>query len=78
MTSRRRSASSGWFRGYVGGFEPRVFAVREQRRAATLPLWAITQLLVATVGRRLPRLRRFNHPRLSGYLIGVWHCPDSR
>jgi SAM-dependent methyltransferase len=63
------------FREYVGGFEPRVFAVREERRLATLPLWALTQALVRTAGRRLHGLRRFNHPRLSGYLIGAWRVP---
>jgi len=65
------------FRSYVGGFEPRVFAVRERKTAATLPVWALAQLLVATAGRRLPRLRRFNHPLLSGYLIGVWRVPGA-
>jgi SAM-dependent methyltransferase len=63
------------YRDYVGGFEPRVFAVRERRTPATLPLWAVTQGLVVTVGRRMHWLRRFNPPRLSGYLIGAWRVP---
>ncbi len=73
----RRLGLERLFREYVGGFEPRVFAVRERRTLATLPLWAVTQGLVATAGRRLPSLRRFNHPRLSGYLIGAWRVPGA-
>lgn len=74
----RRLGLARLSREYVGGFEPRVFAVREQRTLATLPLWAVTQGLVVTAGRRLPGLRRFNHPRLSGYLIGAWRVPGPR
>jgi SAM-dependent methyltransferase len=58
------------YRGYVGGFEPRVFAVREPD--ASVLVWSLTRLLVAAFGRRLPSLRRFNPPWLSGYLIGVY------
>jgi SAM-dependent methyltransferase len=60
------------FRGYIGGFEPGVFAVLERKTVTSLPLWALTLAMVKTVGRRFPRLRRFNPPWLSGYLIGVY------
>ena len=60
------------FRGYVGGFEPGVFAVLERKSPATLPLWALTLGLVHSVGQHLPSLRRFNPAWLSGYLIGVY------
>ncbi len=59
------------FRGYVGGFEPGVFAALERKTPVTMPLWALTLLLLRTVGR-VPWLRRFNPPWLSGYLIGVY------
>jgi SAM-dependent methyltransferase len=60
------------FRGYVGGFEPGVFAALERKTPVTMPLWALTLALHRTFGRRWPRLRRFNPPWLSGYLIGVY------
>jgi SAM-dependent methyltransferase len=60
------------YRGYIGGFEPGVFAVLERRTPASLPLWALTFGLVHSVGRHFPSLRRFNPPWLSGYLIGVY------
>jgi SAM-dependent methyltransferase len=63
------------FRGFVGGFEPSVFSVIEERTPANLPIWALAQLLERTVGHRFARLRRFNHPKLSGYLLGVWRVP---
>jgi SAM-dependent methyltransferase len=67
------------FRAYVGGFEPRVFAVREPE--ASSAVWALTRLLVAAFGTRLQSLRRFNPPLLSGYLIAVYRVsgtPSSR
>jgi SAM-dependent methyltransferase len=63
------------FRGYVGGFEPRVFAVLEGRSLRRLPLYAVARLLVRAFGGRRRWLRRFNHPSLSGYLLGVWTAP---
>jgi SAM-dependent methyltransferase len=63
------------FRGYIGGFEPGVFAVLEGRNPRQLALFALTRLLIRTVGTHFPGLRRFNHPKLSGYLIGVWKVP---
>jgi SAM-dependent methyltransferase len=61
------------FRGHVGGFEPAVFSVTDE--PLTLPrrpLWLIAEVLRRTLGRHLPALRRFNHPLISGYLMGVW------
>ncbi len=60
------------FREYVGGFEPGVFAILEEKSARTMPLWAVALGLQKTVGRHLPGLRRFNPPWLSGYLIGAY------
>jgi SAM-dependent methyltransferase len=63
------------FRGYIGGFEPGVFAVLERTTPTSRALWGVTQLLVRTVGRHFPRLRRYNPPWLSGYLIAVYRIP---
>jgi SAM-dependent methyltransferase len=60
------------FRAHIGGFEPGVFAVREGRRAADAPLWATARLLRTIFARGGRRLRRYNHPLVSGYLIGVY------
>lgn len=64
------------FRGFVGGFEPGVFAVLERRTPSTIALFAVARLLQLTVGSHLPALRRFNHPKLSGYLMGVYRVPS--
>jgi SAM-dependent methyltransferase len=63
------------FRGFIGGFEPGVFAVLERRTPSSLALYGVARLLQETVGMHFRALRRLNHPKLSGYLIGVWHVP---
>jgi SAM-dependent methyltransferase len=59
------------FRGYVGGFEPGVFAKIEERTLRRLPLLLAARVLEHSVGR-VRALRRVNHSKLSGYLLGVW------
>lgn len=61
------------FRGYVGGFEPGVFATRPcfpGVGARLLSFGAIQMARMLTY--HFAVLRRFNRPWLSGYLIGVW------
>lgn len=70
----RRLGLERRFRGYIGGFEPGVFAVLERRTPRSLALWALTGLLTRTVAR-VRWLRRINTPRTSGYLIGVYTVP---
>jgi SAM-dependent methyltransferase len=66
------------FRGHVGGFEPRVFAVTDDPvTLSRLPLRLVAEVMVRTVGRHLPGLRRFNHPLISGYLMGAWRIPST-
>jgi SAM-dependent methyltransferase len=65
------------FRGFVGGFEPGVFAVLERPGGHRTALYKIARLLVRTVGRHFPALRRLDHPKLSGYLMGVWRVPEA-
>lgn len=66
------------FSGPVGGFEPHVFsAVDEGLPRRRLPLAFGARVLVY-VSAAAPFLRRFNHPLLSGYLMGVWRVPHLR
>jgi SAM-dependent methyltransferase len=64
------------FLGYVGGFEPGVFAtVREPPRSRTL--WLVARALSLTLSYRFASLRRLNHPAFSGYLMGAWRVPST-
>jgi SAM-dependent methyltransferase len=66
------------FRGYVGGFEPGVFAVTDNPVPfSRLPLRLVAEVMVRTVGMHLQGLRRFNHPLISGYLMGVWRVTSA-
>ena len=61
------------FRGYVGGFEPGVFATRACSPAVGARLLSFGASQMARVlTYHFTVLRRFNRPWLSGYLIGVW------
>jgi SAM-dependent methyltransferase len=67
------------FRGPIGGFEPGVFAhVEEPLPARAQPLKLVSTLLARGLGSHFAGLRRFNHPVLSGYLIGGWRLPSAR
>jgi hypothetical protein len=65
------------FLGFVGGFEPSVFAVLEPDGHYRTALYKVARVLVRTVGTHLPALRRVNHSNLSGYLMGVWRVPET-
>lgn len=62
------------FRGYVGGFEPGVFARYPNGRATVFNrvLYKIAALMQSTVSRRFKFLRRFNGRSFSGYAMGVY------
>jgi len=64
------------FRGYVGGFEPSVFATPAASDAVGARLLAFgARQLARVLTYHLAVLRRFNRPWLSGYLMGVWRVP---
>jgi SAM-dependent methyltransferase len=66
------------FLGYVGGFEPGVFAVaRERPRTRYIPLWLIANGLSVAMRRHFAALRKFNHSSISGYLMGAWRVHSS-
>lgn len=57
---------------YVGGFEPSVFARREEKRPGTLVPYLVARALKLLLSRRLGFLRRINGPRWSGYAMAVY------
>jgi SAM-dependent methyltransferase len=63
------------FKGYVGGFEPRIFRRMENATARNRVLHAGAVGLSVTVHRLLPALRRINGPRASGYAIAAYQVP---
>jgi SAM-dependent methyltransferase len=64
------------FRGYVGGFEPSVFATSATSSRAGARLLSFGSRQVARVlTYHFAFLRRFNRSWLSGYLMGVWRVP---
>ncbi|MGH2381490.1 MAG: class I SAM-dependent methyltransferase [Candidatus Limnocylindria bacterium] len=64
------------WKGYIGGFEPSIFARREGRRPATILPYLVARALKKLLSRRLGVLRRINGPRLSGYAMAVYRVPD--
>ena len=60
------------WKDYVGGFEPGVFARREDTRRRTLVPYLLARVLKLLLSRRLGFLRRINGPRWSGYAMAVY------
>lgn len=60
------------WKGYVGGFEPGIFARREDKRPRTLVPYLLARVLKLLLSRRLEFLRRINGPRWSGYAMAVY------
>ena len=65
------------WKDYVGGFEPSIFARREQEGMGTLLPYLLARALKKVLSRRLGFLRRFNGPHISGYAMAVYRVPDS-
>ena len=65
------------FCGFVGGFEPGVFSAIEERTFGRMPVWMLAEALRRGLGRRLARVRHLNHPKISGYLVGVWRVDET-
>ena len=63
------------WKDYVGGFEPGIFARREQKGIGTLIPYLVARALAKGLSRRLGILRRFNGPHLSGYAMAVYRVP---
>lgn len=64
------------WKGYVGGFEPSIFARREDDRPATLLPYLLARALKLLLARRLGFLRRINGPHWSGYAMAVYRVGD--
>jgi SAM-dependent methyltransferase len=65
------------WKDYVGGFEPSVFARREDKRPRTLLPYLLARALKALLSRRLGFLRRINGPRWSAYAMAVYRVGDA-
>jgi hypothetical protein len=65
------------WKGYVGGFEPSIFARREDRSLRTLMPYLVARAMKLGLSRRLGFLRRINGPRWSGYAMAVYRLPDA-
>ena len=66
------------FKGYVGGFEPRVFWSREKIPLRRLPVLAVAIGMDVAFHTALGFLRRFNGPGISGYAMAVYRVPEPR
>ena len=60
------------FKGYVGGFEPRIFRRREEKRLGNLEPFIVAVAVDRALHQHFGFLRRFNSPFLSGYAMAVY------
>lgn len=65
------------WKDYVGGFEPSIFARREDTRPRTLVPYLVARALKLLLSRRLGFLRRINGPRWSGYAMAVYRVGEN-
>lgn len=63
------------FKQYVGGFEPAVFLVHEQKSGLNNLLFFIARLLNRIIHNKFKWLRKYNSKKISGYLMGVYRKP---
>jgi SAM-dependent methyltransferase len=64
------------WKDYVGGFEPSIFARREDPRPRTLVPYLVARGLTRLLSRRFGFLRRINGPRWSGYAMAVYQVGE--
>ncbi len=64
------------WKDYLGGFEPGIFARREDTRPRTLVPYLLARALKLLLSRRLGFLRRINGPRWSGYAMAVYRVGE--
>jgi SAM-dependent methyltransferase len=60
------------FRGFIGGFEPKVFRRCETKTLSRMAIRLLFKCARFAVTDRLPGLRKFNHPFWSAYLLGIY------
>ena len=63
------------FKGYIGGFEPMTFLVKESKSPLNNALYFSARVLNGLFHRRFSFLRRFNSVRFSGYIMGIYRKP---
>jgi SAM-dependent methyltransferase len=64
------------WKDYLGGFEPSIFARREDGRPGTLVPFLLARALKLLLSRRFGFLRRINGPRWSGYAMAVYRVGE--
>jgi SAM-dependent methyltransferase len=73
----RRFALKTIFKGYIGGFEPRIFCRIENRTVPNLLLLGIARGLRLMTHTVFGFVRRVNGPYASGYAMAVYRTPHS-
>jgi 2-polyprenyl-3-methyl-5-hydroxy-6-metoxy-1,4-benzoquinol methylase len=63
------------FKGYVGGFEPMTFMVREKKSLINNLLFLKARVLTKLFHKNFKGLRRFNSRCFSGYILGIYQKP---
>jgi len=64
------------FKGYIGGFEPMTFLLRENKNYFSNLLFFIARTLNFIFHSRLKFLRKFNSVYTSGYIFGIYNKQD--
>jgi 2-polyprenyl-3-methyl-5-hydroxy-6-metoxy-1,4-benzoquinol methylase len=60
------------FRGYIGGFEPRIFRRCEDRTLTNLAIRFLFKMMRLSLTDRVSFLRIFNSPYWSAYVLGIY------
>lgn len=65
------------FRGYVGGFEPRIFKRCENKNILNGILKMVVKILDISFHRHFKILRKYNARYISGYAMGIYKKPSA-
>jgi len=60
------------FKGYIGGFEPMTFMIREKKSLINNLLFLKARILTKLFHKNLPGLRKWNAGIFSGYILGIY------
>ena len=63
------------FKGYIGGFEPMTFMMREKKSFVNNLLFLKARVLNKILNKNFSFLRKFNSRAFSGYVIGIYRKP---
>jgi SAM-dependent methyltransferase len=63
------------YKGYVGGFEPMTFLMKEQSSFVNNLYYGTARVLNGLFHRRITFLRKYNAPVISGYILAIYQKP---